>query len=137
MLVTLDMESDTIIKIRGAHSHENKLLASLDSNKVAVARKNALEGAYSKPRVVYWPLTREPPWGLVSFIIYNCLNSYFIIFIILGMATSQLCTVVSEEAQEILPGREAAHYLGAARDSARELHGDPLWRGVPCVQPCH
>ena len=51
MRVTLDMEFD-IPEIQGAHSHENELLANLVSTKVAEARKKALEGAYSKPRVV-------------------------------------------------------------------------------------
>ena len=44
MPVNLDIESDTITKIRGPHSHENKLLASLVSTKVSEARNKSLVG---------------------------------------------------------------------------------------------
>ena len=54
--LTLDRESDIITEIWGAHSHQNELLNSLVSTKVAEARMKALEGAYSKPRVVYGQL---------------------------------------------------------------------------------
>ena len=40
--VNLDVESDIITDVRGAHSHENELLANLVSNKVAEATKKAL-----------------------------------------------------------------------------------------------
>ena len=54
--VTLDVVEDTFIKISRSHSHENEFLPSLVSSKVAKGRKKALEGSYSKAKVVYGQL---------------------------------------------------------------------------------
>ena len=94
MRVTLDVEEDTIVQIRRSQNHENQLLSNLVSTKVAKAKQKPLEEAYSKQRVVYdqrkASIQGDPKTSkvLVSFIICNLLNNVFIIFIILGLATS-------------------------------------------------
>ena len=61
MRVTLDAESDIITEIRGTHSHENELLASLVSTKVAEARKKALVGGLLEAQSGVQSVDGQPP----------------------------------------------------------------------------
>ena len=65
--LTLDRESDIITEIWGAHSHQNELLNSLVSTKVAEARMKALEGAYSKHSVVLMATLQADPGTSMGF----------------------------------------------------------------------
>ena len=104
------MESDIITEIRGVNSHENEFLASLVSTKVAEAKKEALEGAYSKPRVVYGQLMAslqadpETSMGMGKFYLLQ-LSPFFLHFLYhsrIGHKSEKLCTELTEEVQEIL-----------------------------------
>ena len=51
--ITVDTQKDLITDVRGEHLHEKELLGSLVKAKVDEVKKQAIEGAYSKPRAVY------------------------------------------------------------------------------------
>jgi hypothetical protein len=87
--VSLNTTTDTITDVRGAHQHENELLAEKIQDKVLEAKKKALEGASSKARAVYSELMAnvqadpETCMGMVSFIIKNFLRLFLFFFIFL------------------------------------------------------
>ena len=55
--ITVDTQKDLITDVHGEHLHENELLGSLVKAKVDEVKKQAIYGAYSKPRAGWWGVT--------------------------------------------------------------------------------
>ena len=51
--ITVDTSKELITDVRGEHLHKNELLRSLVKAKVDEVKKQAIDGAYSKPHAVY------------------------------------------------------------------------------------
>ena len=94
--ISVHTSKDLITDVRGVHLHGYELLGSLVKAKVDEVKKQALDGAYSKPCAlqstpVWWPalkVIQQQRWGLVSFIIIFLLDLFLTFFIFVGLAIS-------------------------------------------------